>query len=76
LATTHHEQTAPPSKKAAKKAEAKAQKDALKAQRAEERQAASVAVELNDPAKGRYGQPAPASTLIFSSNAEDINLHE
>lgn len=67
------DEAAPPSKKAAKKAEAKARKEALKAQRAEARQAPSSAVELDDPAKGFYGQ-APTAPIVFSSSAEDISL--
>ncbi|KAK4643616.1 hypothetical protein QC761_406640 [Podospora bellae-mahoneyi] len=67
------DEAAPPSKKAAKKAEAKARKEALKVQRADARQAPSSAVELDDPAKGFYGQ-APTTPIIFSSSAEDISL--
>ncbi|KAK4654881.1 LOW QUALITY PROTEIN: hypothetical protein QC762_406640 [Podospora pseudocomata] len=67
------DEAAPPSKKAAKKAEAKARKEALKAQRADARQAPSSAVELDDPAKGFYGQ-APTTPIVFSSSAEDISL--
>ncbi|KAK4677294.1 hypothetical protein QC764_0069270 [Podospora pseudoanserina] len=67
------DEAAPPSKKAAKKVEAKARKEALKAQRAEARQAPSSAVELDDPAKGFYGQ-APTTPIVFSSSAEDISF--
>jgi len=69
------EDAATTSKKAAKKAEAKAKKEALKAQRAAERLTSQVAaVDLDDPAKDRYGKVTPNSPATFSSEAQEVNL--
>lgn len=69
------EDSAGPSKKAAKKAEAKAKKDALKAQRAAERVTAQVAdVDLeDDPAKDNYGR---TNSPTFSPDAEEVELRD
>ncbi|KAB5562775.1 aspartyl-tRNA synthetase [Coniochaeta sp. 2T2.1] len=71
------ESTAPTSKKGAKKAEAKAKKEALKAQRAVELAAANVTLE-DDPVAESYGDRR-CTTSLFSLAAEEVeirSLHE
>ncbi|KAB5580023.1 tRNA synthetases class II-domain-containing protein [Coniochaeta sp. 2T2.1] len=63
------------SKKALKKAEAKAKKEALKAQRAAEQLTKQMAaVNVDDPAKDRYGKVTDTSPPKFSSEAQKVNL--
>lgn len=68
------ESSAPTSKKGLKKAEAKAKKDALKAQRAAELAAATAAVNLeDDPAKDSYGN-RQTTTSAFSPDTEEVEI--
>ncbi|KAM5345291.1 hypothetical protein ACJ41O_011153 [Fusarium nematophilum] len=69
------ESSAPTSKKGLKKAEAKAKKEALKAQRAAEL-AAAAAANLNledDPAKDSYGN-RQTTTSAFNQDAEEVEI--
>jgi aspartyl-tRNA synthetase len=66
--------SAPTSKKGAKKAEAKAKKEALKAQRAAELVAAAANVNLeDDPAKDNYGN-RQNTISAFSNDAEEVEI--
>lgn len=68
------ESSAPTSKKGLKKAEAKAKKEALKAQRAAELAAAAAKVNLeDDPAKDSYGN-RQTTTSAFSQDAEEVEI--
>lgn len=65
---------APTSKKGLKKAEAKAKKEALKAQRAAELAAAAAKVDLeDDPAQDNYGNKSNL-TSAFSQDAEEVEI--
>ncbi|KAB5560297.1 aspartyl-tRNA synthetase [Coniochaeta sp. 2T2.1] len=66
------ESATPTSKKGAKKAEAKAKKEALKAQRAMELAAANVTLE-DDPVADSYGDRR-STTSLFSHGAEEVEI--
>jgi aspartyl-tRNA synthetase len=66
------ESTAPTSKKGAKKAEAKAKKEALKAQRAAELAATNLTLE-DDPVADSYGDRR-STTSLFSHDAEEVEI--
>lgn len=73
-ASIMEDSSAPTSKKGLKKAEAKAKKEALKAQRAAELAAATANVNLeDDPAKDNYGN-RQTTTSAFNQDVEEVEI--